>query len=56
MIFIFNALQQEHVRGAFPLILALMPVQNSEDREYGQTEFFLTDDDGYSHCFGVPTR
>ena len=26
------------------------------DREYGQTEFFLTDDDGYSHCFGVPTQ
>lgn len=26
------------------------------DRDYGQTEFFLTDDDGYSHCFGVPTR
>lgn len=25
-------------------------------REYGQTEFFLTDDDGYSHCFGVPTE
>ena len=25
------------------------------DREYGQTEFFATDDDGYSHCFGVPT-
>ncbi len=25
-------------------------------REYGQTEFFLTDDDGYSHCFGVPTK
>ena len=24
-------------------------------REYGQTEFVLTDDDGYSHCFGVPT-
>jgi hypothetical protein len=24
-------------------------------REYDQTEFFLTDDDGYSHCFGVPT-
>jgi len=23
------------------------------DRDYGQTEFFLTDDDGYSHCFGV---
>ena len=26
------------------------------DRDYGQTEFFLTDDDGYSHCFGVPTH
>lgn len=26
------------------------------DREYGQTEFFFTDDDGYAHCFGVPTR
>lgn len=26
------------------------------DRDYGQTEFFLTDDDGYSHCFGVPTQ
>jgi len=26
------------------------------DREYGQTEFVLTDDDGYSHCFGTPTR
>lgn len=26
-----------------------------EVREYGQTEFFLEDDDGYSHCFGVPT-
>jgi hypothetical protein len=24
-------------------------------RDYGQTEFFFTDDDGYSHCFGVPT-
>jgi catechol 2,3-dioxygenase-like lactoylglutathione lyase family enzyme len=23
-------------------------------RDYGQTEFFVTDDDGYSHCFGVP--
>jgi lactoylglutathione lyase len=27
-----------------------------EDREYGQTEFFLTDDDGFTHCFGVPTQ
>jgi hypothetical protein len=26
------------------------------DRDYGQTEFFLTDDDGYSHCFGTPTH
>jgi len=26
------------------------------DREYGQTEFFVTDDDGYSHCFGIPTN
>ena len=31
-------------------------VSELEDRDYGQTEFFLTDDDGYSHCFGVPTR
>ena len=27
-----------------------------EDRDYGQTEFFVTDDDGHSHCFGVDTR
>jgi catechol 2,3-dioxygenase-like lactoylglutathione lyase family enzyme len=26
------------------------------DRDYGQTEFFLTDDDGFSHCFGVATN
>ena len=26
------------------------------EREYGQTEFVLTDDDGYSHCFGVATN
>jgi hypothetical protein len=25
-------------------------------RDYGQTEFFLTEDDGYSHCFGVPSQ
>lgn len=31
-------------------------VSDIEDREYGQTEFFLTDDDGYSHCFGVPVN
>lgn len=26
------------------------------ERDYGRTEFFLTDDDGYSHCFGVPAK
>ncbi len=31
-------------------------VSDIEDREYGQTEFFVTDDDGYSHCFGVATK
>jgi hypothetical protein len=31
-------------------------VSELEHREYGQTEFFLTDDDGYSHCFGVATK
>jgi hypothetical protein len=30
-------------------------VSELENRDYGQTEFFLTDDDGYSHCFGVAT-
>ena len=25
-------------------------------RDYGQSEFFLTDDDGFNHCFGVPTK
>jgi hypothetical protein len=31
-------------------------VSELRDRDYGQTEFFLTDDDGYSHCFGVATQ
>ena len=31
-------------------------VSEIEDRYYGQTEFVLTDDDGFSHCFGVPTH
>ncbi|HEY3927120.1 MAG TPA: VOC family protein [Candidatus Koribacter sp.] len=31
-------------------------VSELENREYGQTEFFLTDDDGFTHCFGVPTQ
>jgi catechol 2,3-dioxygenase-like lactoylglutathione lyase family enzyme len=30
-------------------------VSEITDREYGQTEFFLTDPDGFSHCFGVAT-
>jgi catechol 2,3-dioxygenase-like lactoylglutathione lyase family enzyme len=25
-------------------------------RDYGQSEFFLTDDDGFEHCFGVATK
>lgn len=31
-------------------------VSDIEERDYGQTEFFLTDDDGYSHCFGVAKK
>jgi hypothetical protein len=31
-------------------------VSDLEDRYYGQTEFFLEDADGFSHCFGVPTK
>lgn len=31
-------------------------VSEIEQRDYGQTEFFVTDDDGYSHCFGIPTQ
>ena len=31
-------------------------VSDIVDRDYGQTEFFVTDDDGFSHCFGIPTR
>jgi catechol 2,3-dioxygenase-like lactoylglutathione lyase family enzyme len=31
------------------------PVSEIVKRDYGQTEFFVTDDDGYSHCFGVAT-
>ncbi|HEY2347179.1 MAG TPA: VOC family protein [Xanthomonadaceae bacterium] len=32
------------------------PVSEIVDRDYGQTEFFVTDDDGYVHCFGVATK
>lgn len=31
-------------------------VSEITDRDYGQTEFFVTDDDGYLHCFGVATH
>jgi uncharacterized glyoxalase superfamily protein PhnB len=31
-------------------------VSELAQRDYGQTEFVLTDDDGYSHCFGVATQ
>jgi hypothetical protein len=31
-------------------------VSEIADRDYGQTEFFVTDADGYSHCFGVATK
>ena len=30
-------------------------VSGIEERDYGQTEFFVTDDDGYTHGFGVAT-
>jgi hypothetical protein len=26
------------------------------ERDYGQTEFTVIDEDGYSHCFGIPTK
>lgn len=31
-------------------------VSDIEEREYGQTEFFVTDNDGYSHCFGIAAK
>lgn len=31
-------------------------VSSITERDYGQSEFFVTDDDGYSHCFGVATQ
>jgi hypothetical protein len=32
------------------------PVSEIVERDYGQTEFLVTDDDGYSHRFGVESR
>lgn len=31
-------------------------VSGLAEQDYGQTEFFVIDDDGHSHCFGVATR
>ncbi len=30
-------------------------VSDLVNRDYGQTEFFVSNDDGYSHCFGGAT-
>lgn len=44
-----NSLRERLARLGFEV----SPIQ---DRDYGQTEFFVTDDDGHSHCFGVATE
>jgi hypothetical protein len=31
-------------------------VSKTVERDYGQSEFFVIDHDGYSHCFGAATR
>lgn len=31
-------------------------VSEIEERDYGQTEFFATDEDGFDHCFGIATK
>jgi catechol 2,3-dioxygenase-like lactoylglutathione lyase family enzyme len=37
-------------------LLALgFAVSEIVDRDYGQTECFVTDEDGHQHCFGVAT-
>lgn len=43
-----------HALRAHPKTLGYT-VSEITDRDYGQTEFFVTDDDGHSHCFGIPT-
>jgi hypothetical protein len=46
----------EDLRGLRAHLLALgYPVSELWQRDYGQTEFVLIDDDGYDHCFGVAT-
>lgn len=37
------------------LMLLGFEVSEIVERDYGQTEFFMTDDDGFTHCFGVAT-
>lgn len=32
------------------------PASEIVQRDFGQTEFFVTDDDGHTHCFGVATE
>lgn len=44
-----------HALHAHLLALGYSPSEPWE-RDYGQTEFFLTDDDGFEHCFGVATE
>ncbi len=41
---------REHLRGLGFAVSELW------HRDYGQSEFVLTDDDGFDHCFGVPTE
>jgi hypothetical protein len=31
-------------------------VSEITNRDYGQTEFVAADEDGYTHCFGIPTH
>ena len=31
-------------------------VSEIQERDYGQMEFFVRDDDGFSHCFGMATK
>lgn len=45
-------LHAQHTR----LIEAGFSPSEIDVRDYGQTEFFVTDHDGHSHCFGVATK
>ena len=49
-------LAPDDIRGLHGRLKGLgFSVSEIEDRDYGQTEFFVTDDDGFSHSFGVGT-